>query len=489
MGTSFSKKRDSKILSRRTIAWGGKYGVSPNSSIETPPVVKALFGEDGVGLKERIEDKAKYVKFTIRGTVYRVHERYTLHELIGTGAYGKVVSAVDSLTGKNVAIKRIPALFNDRNDAIRVLREIKVARELGDHANIVRMVNFFLEPGKNPNVAYLVFERMSCDLRSVIDDEVELSIHRIRNIIYKILRAVKYLHSANVLHRDVKPGNILLNREDEEIKLCDFGLARGFADISKKSHRRSLTHYVVTRYYRAPEVITASGYGQGVDIWALGCVFAEMLGQKVMFRGEDEKSQVIAYLRALGKQDKKDLDFVKKGPAKTFLSSYNSTLDSKSSLPRIFEHVPKDARDLLERMLRFNPSRRIKVSEALEHPFFHPIRIVRTEINADNKFDLKFEKAFLGEGSKKNLAKILAEFRAEEDLWVRLSLTGAPSTARAEDSDGDEQDAEENSIVFDITPPKQDPTRRWGCGECFCSKGKNHMCFSSPEIKGATRKW
>eukprot|EP00954_Amorphochlora_amoebiformis_P020020 1336288-Amorphochlora_amoeboformis.AAC.1 len=139
MGTSFSKKRDSKILSRRTIAWGGKYGVSPNSSIETPPVVKALFGEDGVGLKERIEDKAKYVKFTIRGTVYRVHERYTLHELIGTGAYGKVVSAVDSLTGKNVAIKRIPALFNDRNDAIRVLREIKVARELGDHANIVRM--------------------------------------------------------------------------------------------------------------------------------------------------------------------------------------------------------------------------------------------------------------------------------------------------------------------------------------------------------------
>ncbi|BAS76854.1 Os02g0135200 [Oryza sativa Japonica Group] len=184
-------------------------------------------------------------------TEYGEASQYQIQEVVGKGSYGVVAAAVDTHTGERVAIKKINDVFEHVSDAIRILREIKVLRLLR-HPDIVVIKHIMLPPTRREfRDIYVVFELMESDLHQVIEANHDLSPEHHRFFLYQLLCALKYIHSANVFHRDLKPKNILAN-SDCKLKICDFGLARvAFNDSPSTIF---WTDYVATRWYRAPEL-------------------------------------------------------------------------------------------------------------------------------------------------------------------------------------------------------------------------------------------
>merc|ERR1711970_1469054 len=201
---------------------------------------------------------------------------------IGKGAYGVVCSASNSVTGERLAIKKISNAFDNVVDAKRMLREIKLLRHL-QHENIVKIKDILPPPSlENFKDMYILYELMDTDLHQIIRSSQPLSDEHGQFFIYQLLRGLKYIHSANVLHRDLNPSNILLNANCD-LRICDFGLAR------TSSEKEYMTEYVVTRWYRAPELLlSCAEYTAAIDIWSCGCIFAELLGRKPLFPGRGE---------------------------------------------------------------------------------------------------------------------------------------------------------------------------------------------------------
>ncbi|XP_011626702.1 mitogen-activated protein kinase 10 [Amborella trichopoda] len=177
--------------------------------------------------------------------------RYRIQAVIGKGSYGVVCSAIDTHTGEKVAIKKIHDIFEHISDATRILREIKLLRLLR-HPDIVEIKHIMLPPSRRDfKDIYVVFELMESDLHQVIKANDDLTREHYQFFLYQLLRALKYMHTANVYHRDLKPKNILANA-DCKLKICDFGLARvAFNDTPTTIF---WTDYVATRWYRAPEL-------------------------------------------------------------------------------------------------------------------------------------------------------------------------------------------------------------------------------------------
>ncbi|KAJ6661537.1 hypothetical protein lerEdw1_014447 [Lerista edwardsae] len=263
----------------------------------------------------------------------RVSRRYEIKRRLGKGAYGIVWKAVERQSGASVAVKKIFDAFRNRTDAQRTYREIMFLQEFGEHPNIIRLLNVI--QAQNDKDIYLVFESMETDLHAVIKKGNLLKeIHKCY-ILYQLLKATKFIHSGNVIHRDQKPSNILLDA-DCFVKLCDFGLARSLSQIHKDEGNPTLTEYVATRWYRAPEILLAShSYTKGVDMWSIGCILGEMLLGKPLFPGTSTVNQIEQILRVI--------------PAPS----------------------PEEALDLLKRLLVFNPEKRLTAEEALEHPYVH----------------------------------------------------------------------------------------------------------------------
>lgn len=232
-----------------------------------------------------IKDKNFDVKFV-------VDERYKLLENIGCGAYGIVCSAVDTMTNNKVAIKKIPKAFEVLTIAKRTYRELKILKHF-KHDNIISIRDILKPPGDKTQFldVYVVFDMMETDLHRIIHSDQPLTDEHVRYFLYQILRGLKHIHSANVLHRDLKPSNLLVN-EDCELKIGDFGMARGL-DSSPSEQKRVMTEYVATRWYRAPELmLSLSEYSQAIDVWSVGCIFAEMLGRKPLFPGTNYLNQL-----------------------------------------------------------------------------------------------------------------------------------------------------------------------------------------------------
>lgn len=228
---------------------------------------------------------------------FTVDTKYTFTRVIGSGAYGVVISVNDTHLNTRVAIKMVPKAFQDEIDAKRILREIKLLRHF-KHENIVNIVDMMPPMARYVDDftdVYIVSELMETDLYRIIYSKQSLSLDHVQYFIYQVLRALKYIHSANVLHRDLKPSNLLVN-SNCDLKICDFGLARGVygSEQMKDSNKRHLlTEYVVTRWYRAPEIMLACHeYDKPVDIWSTGCILAELLARKPFFPGEDYIDQV-----------------------------------------------------------------------------------------------------------------------------------------------------------------------------------------------------
>mmetsp|Transcript_29069 Transcript_29069/g.48028 ORF Transcript_29069/g.48028 Transcript_29069/m.48028 type:complete len:545 (+) Transcript_29069:643-2277(+) len=332
---------------------------------------------------------------------FTIPDRYSLLRTVGSGAYGVVISAHDKKKHRDVAIKMVPRAFNDEVDAKRILREIKLMKHL-HHENIVSILDMM--PPQNEylddfNDVYIVADLMETDLHRIIYSKQTLSIDHVQYFVYQMLRGLKYIHSANVIHRDLKPSNLLVN-SNCDLKICDFGLARGIHgdddehtmsnDAAAKNGSMMLTEYVVTRWYRAPEIMLACNeYSKPVDVWSVGCIFAELILRKPYFPGDDYIDQLTIIAEKLGKLPEQDLDFVTSEKAKRFMRKLPDT--TAASFSRQFPGTPRPALDLLRRMLHIHPKKRITVQDALAHPFFAQLHSPQDEPSAPKPFDFSFE--------------------------------------------------------------------------------------------------
>ncbi|KAM6142110.1 mitogen-activated protein kinase 15 [Phoenicopterus ruber ruber] len=295
-----------------------------------------------------------------------VSQKYEIKRRLGKGAYGIVWKAIDRRTGEIVAVKKIFDAFRNRTDAQRTFREIMFLQEFGEHPNIIKLLDVIR--AQNDKDIYLIFESMETDLHAVIKKGNLLKdIHKCY-ILYQLLKATKFIHSGNVIHRDQKPSNILLDA-DCFVKLCDFGLARSLCQMNEDQGNPALTEYVATRWYRAPEILLSSrSYTKGVDMWSIGCILGELLLGKPLFPGTSTVNQIEQILRVIPAPSPEDILAMQ--------SDYRaSVINRMSSRQRVtFEEIlpsstPLPALDLLKKLLVFNPEKRLTAEEALQHPY------------------------------------------------------------------------------------------------------------------------
>ena len=320
---------------------------------------------------KKYEKKIPIKEYTFNDETLYITTRYKPGEIIGIGAYGIIISAIDTLNNNQiVAIKKLKRI-SDIIDLKRIAREILIMKYC-QHENIIPLLDVIIHLNKDEQNnkfadVYLVMEKMDSDLQKIIASKQELSDEHYQFILYQMLRALYFLHSANIIHRDFKPSNVLIN-EDCTVKLCDFGMSRGI-----KEENVLLTEYVVTRYYRAPEVMLSSHhYSKKIDVWSVGCAFAELLSKKFMFPGENYIAQIKLIIDVLGTQDVNDLNFISNSSAKNFVMQFQNI--PKKNFKTILNCQNPLAVDLVEKMLVFNPDKIYSIEDCLNHPYLKNMR-------------------------------------------------------------------------------------------------------------------
>ncbi|PJF16976.1 Mitogen-activated protein kinase [Paramicrosporidium saccamoebae] len=266
---------------------------------DLPPLPK-IYGED-----RRVNKPEEY---------FRHLTRYRYARLLGQGA-----AAMDQQTGHAVAIKRINQI-SSLLVARRTLRELKLLRHFQGHPNIIAIRDLFLQNPLSSNFdeLYIAQELMDADMCHIIQSKYPLSEEHCKRFLYQLLRGLKALHSANVIHRDLKPGNILW-KHNGELRICDFGLARGLSEPLDGTDL-TLTNYVATRWYRPPEILLyRTSYGKPLDIWSVGCIFAEMLGRKVFLPGQSGFEQLHLILQKLGTPSDEVIERIPSTKSKSYL--------------------------------------------------------------------------------------------------------------------------------------------------------------------------
>lgn len=276
---------------------------------------------------------------------------YEIQAKVGSGAYGVVYRALDLASNNVVAIKQGIDMFRSRTDAQRCFREISILKFL-DHPNIIKLIRIHGSFTEKEHI-YLVMEYMPTTLYHVIR-HVKLRSLQKAKILKQILDALLYLESIEVIHRDLKPENIIMDVV-YQVKLCDFGMARcvelddSWKNLDPSSEDpRTFSKFVGTRYYRAPEILEGvETYAIEVDLWSVGCILAEIYIKKLVFYGEDNYQILQCINKRLGNP-----------------TSFEGNLRSVCQLIR-----DPVASDLLIKILKYDPTQRIGVAEALKHEF------------------------------------------------------------------------------------------------------------------------
>ncbi|GKV41571.1 hypothetical protein SLEP1_g49080 [Rubroshorea leprosula] len=317
-------------------------------------------------------------------TLFEIDTKYVPIKPIGRGAYGVVCSSINKENNEKVAIKKINNVFENRVDALRTLRELKLLRHI-QHDNVIALKDIMMPTHRTSfKDVYLVYELMDTDLHQIIKSSQPLSNDHCKYFIFQLLRGLKYLHSANILHRDLKPGNLLVNANCD-LKICDFGLAR-----TSRGNEQFMTEYVVTRWYRAPELLLCcDNYGTSIDVWSVGCIFAEILGRKPIFPGTECLNQLKLIINVLGSQKEADIEFIDNPKARRYIKSLPHSRGTHFS--HLYPHADPLAIDLLQRMLVFDPTKRITVTEALLHPYMSGLFDPRSNPPAQVPLDLDID--------------------------------------------------------------------------------------------------
>ncbi|KAH3664404.1 hypothetical protein WICMUC_005789 [Wickerhamomyces mucosus] len=301
---------------------------------------------------------------------FNISTSFEVQQLLGEGAYGVVCLALHKPSGTKVAIKKIQP-FERSLFCIRTLREIKLLKHF-KHENIISIFDIQKPASFDEfNEVYIIQELMQTDLHRAIVSQ-KLTDDHVQYFVYQILRGLKALHSANVIHRDLKPSNLLLNANCD-LKICDFGLARIDdhklnQNTSRENKISMMTEYVATRWYRAPEImLTASNYTTAIDIWSVGCILGELLLGSPVFPGKDYRHQLILIFQILGSPAGEDYSNIKSRRAKEYIRSL--PFFKKTKFEKILPYANPLAIDLLNKMLTFDPTKRITVTDALKHPY------------------------------------------------------------------------------------------------------------------------
>ncbi|RUS81431.1 hypothetical protein EGW08_010815 [Elysia chlorotica] len=351
-----------------------------------------------MGLEQIMAKRSLDVKFDLTDSDYKPVEN------IGIGAYGVVCSAIHVKSKDRVAIKKIPHVFDALTIAKRTYREIKILKHF-KHDNII-CIREILKPKettKDFKDIYVVFDLMESDLHRIIYSKQDLSEEHVRYFLYQILRGLKYIHSANVIHRDLKPSNLLVN-EDSCLFFNTSGMARGIS-YTPNEPSYFMTQYVATRWYRAPEILLSMlEYGTAVDMWSVGCIFAEMMGRKHLFPGKDYLTQVKLILGVLGTPSEKIMNNCQNDILKRIIKSFGK----KGALEwsKLFPKASKKSIDLLGKMLVLDPSERITPERALSHRLLNNYHDPDDEPICVPAFNFDFEKEDM---DKRQLRSVIME--------------------------------------------------------------------------------
>lgn len=354
------------------------------------------------------------------------HGTYKIVAYLGKGSYGSVYEAIpgDNNTkidvGTTCAIKHITEPFASRTMAKRILRELRLLRCLNDHPNIVKMLDLVTHKQDKKSESFeslsIVLECMECDLKDILQSEQYFSKGHVQYILYQMLCAVDHMHQMYIAHRDLKPANILINANCD-IRICDFGLSRNYdpeddrnfqSGESEKGSQtyKKLTNHVVTRWYRAPEIILLSQtrrFLHKVDVWALGCIFAELLtmlssnqpnskNRAPLFPGSvcyplspaknkskknRNKDQLSLIFNIIGRPSVKERSLIHREDALSYLKTfpYTKSINWFNRYPGcVAEEIA-----LLVSMIQFHPANRISCHEAIRHPFVKRFRSRKRE--------------------------------------------------------------------------------------------------------------
>ncbi|KAL8140746.1 hypothetical protein V2J09_006767 [Rumex salicifolius] len=297
-------------------------------------------------------------------------EAFEKLEKVGEGTYGKVYRAREKATGKIVALKKTRLHEDDEGVPPTTLREISLLRMLSrDDPHVVKLLD--VKQGQNKEgktVLYLVFEYMDTDLKKFIRSFRQtgdsLPPPTIKSLMYQLCKGVAYCHGRGVIHRDLKPHNLLMDRKTMALKIADLGLARAFKVPLKK-----YTHEILTLWYRAPEVLLGgTHYSTGVDMWSVGCIFAELVNKQALFQGDSELQQLLHIFRLLGTPNETVW------PGVTKLKDWHEYPQwSPRPLSTAVPDLDEEGLNLLSMMLQYEPSKRISAKKAMEHPYFNDL--------------------------------------------------------------------------------------------------------------------
>lgn len=374
---------------------------------------------------------------------FHVDPRFTNLRPIGHGGNAVVYAATDSDCDKEVAIKKLS--FLDRRGCKYALRELRLMRSL-QHENVVTVYEvlgcngFSLEKGGYINFntnetssVYLVQELLHTNLHQLIQQQ-QLTAEHVQLFTYQLLRGLKYIHSANVLHRDLKPMNLLINVEDLVLKIADFGLARVVDE--EYCHKGFLTDNVGTCWYRSPELILSPrDYTKAIDLWSVGCILAEMLTGRPLFPGAHEMDQIGLVLDTVYLSDN-EWNKVTQILPHSMIQRHSRI--PKKPLTQMFTSIDIDALDLLEKLLVFEPSLRLSAEEALSHPYLQQFGCVEDEPIVLTPFHIEHE---VDDLSPKTARKMISKEMSKsiETCGVKIQVNSHTSQSKSEEKSRDRE--------------------------------------------------
>uniref|UniRef100_A0A0D9YWY3 Protein kinase domain-containing protein n=1 Tax=Oryza glumipatula TaxID=40148 RepID=A0A0D9YWY3_9ORYZ len=294
-------------------------------------------------------------KASTRLTLTGIMDRFKMIKEVGDGTFGSVWRAINKQNGEVVAVKKMKRKYYSFEECMS-LREVKSLRRM-NHPNIVKLKEVIREN----DILYFIMEYMECNLYQLMKDRVKpFSEAEVRNWCFQIFQALAYMHQRGYFHRDLKPENLLVSKD--VIKLADFGLAREVTSVPP------YTEYVSTRWYRAPEVLLQSSiYDSAVDMWAMGAIMAELLTLHPLFPGTSEADEILKICNVIGSPDEQSWP---QGLSLAETMKFQFPQVSGNQLAEVMTSVSSEAVDLISSLCSWDPCKRPKAAEVLQHTFF-----------------------------------------------------------------------------------------------------------------------